>query len=133
VLRALAALLFIPLSLEGVTVGWDAPPGATGYYVYVGSASRIYNQLYSSRINSAFINNAAPGQRMYIAVTALNSFGESSYSDELVFTVPAVTNTVLTVDHSDDPFGPWTNKVSLTNLMGWKGFYRVNLVVNTNQ
>lgn len=70
--------------VEAATVylTWDPVPTATGYKMYYGTASRVYNPA----IDVGNITNGGiplnPGT-YFFAVAAYNKYGESDYSDEL--------------------------------------------------
>ena len=122
-MKTLITLLLTALSLNAasVIVGWDQNPVAdniTGYKVYWGTNSRTYfwTNSVSGTNTQATLTNLSNGQRYSIAVTAVNPLGESDYSAELTYTVPAVprapTNLrilgVLQASYSGER-GPWIN------------------------
>src|SRR5690348_9090714 len=69
-----------------VSVAWDRNPesSVTGYKVYWGRTSRIYEQAADAGNNpQAVLPDLTPGQPYYCAVTAYNAEGqESAYSAE---------------------------------------------------
>ena len=70
-----------------VPVAWDRNPEAsvTGYKVYWGRTSRVYEQVMNAGNNpQAVLPNLTPGQPYFCAVTAYNAEGqESSFSSEI--------------------------------------------------
>ncbi len=70
-----------------VAVAWDRNPESTvtGYNVYWGRTSRIYEQVVNAGDNpQALLPNLTPGQPYYCAVTAYNAEGqESAFSAEI--------------------------------------------------
>lgn len=70
-----------------VPVAWDRNPesSVTGYKVYWGQTSRIYEQALDAGNNpQAVLPNLTPGQSYYCAVTAYNAEGqESTFSSEI--------------------------------------------------
>jgi len=70
-----------------VSVAWNqnAESDVTGYKVYWGRTSRIYEQVLNAGNNrQAVLPNLTPGQPYYCAVTAYNAAGqESSFSSEI--------------------------------------------------
>lgn len=96
-LFALFALTFTLTPLchaAGVTLAWDPPisNNATGYKLYRGNVSGQYTVVtdVGSRTTSQ-VDDLVAGTTYYFAVTAYNSYGESGYSNEHVYTPPAVT------------------------------------------
>jgi len=136
VLKSLCAFFLIPLTLNGVDLAWGASSSgdAQGYHVFWGFQSHSYDFIQDAG-NSLTnrITGLEAGVTYFFAVTAYKDGVESDFSQEITFTQPFTTNSVLTVDHSDKPVGPWTNQVTVTNVAGWQGFYRVNLTFHTNQ
>ena len=63
----------IGASAESVTVAWDPSPDASvsGYFVYVGNASRTYTAAVDvGAVTSVTLPNMDPGQRYYMAVAS---------------------------------------------------------------
>jgi hypothetical protein len=78
-----------------VPIAWDRNPesNVTGYKVYWGRTSRIYEQVLNAGSNpQAVLPDLTPGQSYYCAVTAYNDQGqESSYSSEITVIYGTVT------------------------------------------
>src|ERR1044071_10225971 len=73
-----------PIFAGAVSLTWDATPGATGYYVYYGTASRQYNQTLTTSTTSATISGLQDCTTYYFAVKAFNQSGASAeYSNEV--------------------------------------------------
>jgi malectin (di-glucose binding ER protein) len=70
-----------------LTVAWDAAPGATGYIIYYGDASRHYTATVDvGPTTTAALSGLDPAAPSYIAVTAYNDVGdESNFSNEVLF------------------------------------------------
>lgn len=69
-----------------VDLTWDKSltPDVNYYKIYYGSASRKYtNSLYQGSQNTTTISNLFMNGKYFLAVTAVNSSGESDYSNEL--------------------------------------------------
>jgi hypothetical protein len=69
-----------------LTVAWDAVPGATGYTIYYGDASRQYTASVDvGPTTTAALSDLDPAEPSYIAVTAYNDAGdESNFSNEVL-------------------------------------------------
>jgi hypothetical protein len=70
-----------------LTVAWDAVPGATGYRLHYGAASRHYTATVDvGPTTTAALSGLDPAAPSYIAVTAYNDVGaESHCSNEVLF------------------------------------------------
>ena len=92
---AAAASLATPSFAGTVSVTWDATPGATGYYVYYGTSSRVYPQSVTTSTNSATIGGLQDCTNYFIAVKAFNQAGSSpQYSNEISgWSRPGITTT----------------------------------------
>lgn len=78
-------------STSSATVTWNAVTGATvsGYKVYVGEAPRQYSRTINvGTSTSSTVNSLTRGRTYYFAVTAYNSAGEGSPSNEVSKTIP---------------------------------------------
>lgn len=74
---------------------WDqnANPETTGYKVYYGVQSRTYTTVLDvGNVTSCALSGFEEGQTYYFAVTAYNDFGESDYSEEILYTMPVSIN-----------------------------------------
>ena len=78
-----------PPTAGTATLAWTAPTGAavTGYRVYYGTASRVYDQALGSGVfvaTSAYtVSGLSSGRTYYFAVTAVDAAGaESAFSNE---------------------------------------------------
>jgi fibronectin type 3 domain-containing protein len=75
-----------------VMLEWDenTEPDLDGYKLYYGSASRSYGYIIDVGNQTDFtVVDLVEGETYYFAVTAYNTSGyESSYSNEVVYTVP---------------------------------------------
>ena len=109
-------------SPQTVTLAWDQEPIASGFFLYQGIASRMYtNRVDVGNTNSAQMP-AWDGVTNYYAATAYNGAGESAFSGEVSYTVPAPpppTNLVIVsvTLQAQVNGGPWTSVASFsTNL-----------------
>ena len=85
VLFAIGIIIFTAMALEAaqVTLAWNFSSGATGYKVYYGTESRVYNAPDDAGDADHFTLNLDPGDYKF-AITAYNNYGESDYSEEVV-------------------------------------------------
>ncbi len=76
-----------------VTLQWSASKGATSYNVYDATTTGgPYNKISSTITTNDVVTGLANGQQYYFVVTAVNSAGESGYSNEASATPqPAIT------------------------------------------
>ncbi len=76
-----------------VSMGWDAVTGSglAGYKVHYGTASKNYSSVADAGMQTTYtMTGLAAGTTYYFAATSYNSAGtESSYSNEVAYTVPA--------------------------------------------
>ena len=91
-LRLISGLLFgfLALSAQAVTLEWDRNPetNVTGYRVYVGRQSRVYDSVLDVA-NQTMATIAARAGTSFYAVTAYNADGlESDFSDEVSYAPP---------------------------------------------
>jgi hypothetical protein len=86
---SLALLLFLaPCALAApITLAWDAAPGATGYTIHYGGASRSYTATVDvGNTTSAALSALDPAKLYYFAVTAYDDAGdESAFSNEILY------------------------------------------------
>jgi hypothetical protein len=126
--KALLLVLVLCLSVNclAATIGWDAAPWATGYKLYVGTASGAYETVIDA--GNALSNRVdlVQGRQYFFAVTAYNAVGESDKSDELSFTPLAPL--LVTVETSDQISGPWQTIFSATvTNSGGQRFFRTRI------
>ncbi len=72
------------------TLAWNAVTGTTisGYKIYVGEAPKLYTRTMTvGTVTSSTVNNLTVGRTYYFAVTAYNSAGESTPSNEVSKTI----------------------------------------------
>ncbi|MBI5672597.1 MAG: fibronectin type III domain-containing protein [Nitrospirae bacterium] len=75
---------------SSATLAWNAVTGTiSGYKVYVGEAPRLYSRTITvGTSTSTSVNSLTVGRTYYFAVTAYNSAGESTPSNEVSKTIP---------------------------------------------
>ena len=73
-----------------VTLYWEAnkePPIVTGYRIYIGLQSRVYDWHYEAGLATTYqVDGLTFGTKYFFAATAFNQVGESGYSNELEYT-----------------------------------------------
>lgn len=71
------------------TLTWNVVTGTvSGYKIYVGEAPRLYTRTITvGNVTSSTVNSLTVGRMYYFAVTAYNSAGESSPSNEVSKTI----------------------------------------------
>jgi hypothetical protein len=71
------------------TLTWNASTGTvSGYKIYVGEAPRLYTRTITvGNVTSSTVNSLTVGRMYYFAVTAYNTAGESSPSNEVSTTI----------------------------------------------
>jgi hypothetical protein len=90
-LRLLLFLLLfsIPALCADVQLAWDSVATATGYKIYVGSASGTYTLTYNvGNVTTYTVTGLGPGT-WYFAATAYDATRESGYSNEVSTTIVA--------------------------------------------
>ncbi|UCF92356.1 MAG: DUF4214 domain-containing protein [Desulfobacterales bacterium] len=129
-LSFLLLLLFSGLAHSAeVTIGWDSNPedDITGYRLYYGTQSRQYVTVVHDGLETLCnVKDLQPGQVYYFAATAYNSYGESEYSDELIYQVPPDTSWIpeadyAVVDNTDPGFtaaGDWPTSTLYPGYFG---------------
>jgi hypothetical protein len=81
-----------------ITFAWDAVPGATGYTIYYGGASRNYTATVDVGDTTTHELDALdPAAIYYVAVTAYNEGDESDFSNEVLYN-PAQPTVVWAVN-----------------------------------
>lgn len=81
-----AMLLAVTCQAADVTLAWDASTseGVTGYRVYVGASSGIYDRTEDVGNALTFtVRDLAYGKRYFFAATAYDPTSESAYSNEV--------------------------------------------------
>lgn len=78
-----------PPTTSTATLTWNAATGTvSGYKIYVGEAPRLYSRTITvGNTTSSTVNSLTVGRMYYFAVTAYNSAGESSPSNEVSKTI----------------------------------------------
>ena len=119
-LLVFTSLLVFPLHdghCAQVTLAWDPDslPELAGYKIYYGSTSGNYQwNVDAGNVTSYSLGNLTIGSTYYAAATAYtNSGAESSYSNEVVFTVPSCTYTISPAS-ATFPASGGTGAVSIT-------------------
>ena len=104
-----------------VALSWIASSGATNYNVYYSITSGgPYTKIASSTNNSYLVNALANGVTYYFVVTAVNSNGESSYSNQANATpsasLPPLPPTNLTaIDGNAQALLSWSASTNATS------------------
>lgn len=116
------ASLFIHGQAHGaqVTLAWNAATNSTGYKVHYGTQSKNYPSAVDAGSQTNYtLTNLTAGQTYYMAATAYNSSGESTYSNEITYTVPPAACT-YTISPSTASFSAssGTGTVSVTTQSG---------------
>ncbi len=97
----LVLLLFLaPCALAApLVLAWDAAPGATGYIIHYGSASRNYTATVDvGNTTMPSLSALDPAKVYYMAVTAYDDAGnESDFSNEILYQ-PAHPTVIWTVN-----------------------------------
>ncbi len=89
-------LLFGQANAAELTLAWDASTNTdvSVYRVYYGTQSNSYTTTACEGPElTCTISGLTAGQRYYFAATAINSYGESTYSEEITYTIPAPPTT----------------------------------------
>ena len=76
---------------SSATLAWNAVTGTTlsGYKVYVGEAPHLYTRTITvGTVTSTTVSSLTRGRTYYFAVTAYNSAGQSTASNEVTKTIP---------------------------------------------
>jgi hypothetical protein len=83
----------VALSTNRVTLAWNPTPGAAGYRIYTGTASRNYTSMLDvGPSTTATVGNLRAGTTYFFAATDYDTNQlESAYSAEISYTVPAVS------------------------------------------
>jgi hypothetical protein len=90
-LLLLLCLYLAPQQLLAVTLEWDRnlETNVIGYRVYVGTASRVYDQVLDVSNSVIAVISIPVNVQTFFAVTAYNSDGlESDFSEEVFYTRP---------------------------------------------
>jgi len=79
-----------PSTTSTANLAWNAVTGTTvsGYKIYVGEAPRLYSRTINvGTVTTSTVNSLTVGRTYYFAVTAYNSAGESTPSNEVSKTI----------------------------------------------
>jgi hypothetical protein len=78
-----------PSTTSSATLKWNAATGTvSGYKVYVGEAPRLYTRTINvGTVTTSTVNSLTVGRMYYFAVSAYNSAGESTPSNEVSKTI----------------------------------------------
>ena len=101
---------------------WDAVPTATGYKMYYGTASRVYNPAIDVGDLTSGEIILDPGT-YFFAVTAYNKYGESGYSEEVSnIVIKPLPSPVEVITHSDgrETIVSWKDYVGQFPSYGFK-------------
>ena len=119
------------LSDHAATLGWNPSPSATatGYLVYYGTQSGIYDQVISvSSATQVDVHGLADGVTYYFAVAATNSSGQqSALTPEILYRLPELLPppTAPTIQQALPPDGvslTWPSSPSM-NVAGYRIYY----------
>lgn len=101
-------LVTFPAAAGQIDLAWDPSAGASGYKLYSGAQSGSYGSgLQVGNVTQTTFNSAPDCALSYFAVTAYNSAGESSPSNELASWPKPVLN------GSNDPDGQRGERLTL--------------------
>jgi hypothetical protein len=102
-----------------VTLAWDPvdAPELAGYRIYYGNAPGNYQWVIDvGNVTSFLLNNLTIGETYYSVATAYTTNDmESSYSNEIMFTVPSCTYTI-SPSSASFPASGGTGSVTITTL-----------------
>ena len=93
-----------------LTLAWDAnsEPDLTGYRVYCGESGGSYNENLTKEVSSdtttCEFTGLEEGATYYFAAKAVSQTGESDYSQEISYTVPAAPAAPQDIDNDGDGF-----------------------------
>lgn len=119
-------------------LGWDTnnDPAVAGYKIYYGTASHTYtNVVVVGNTNNGTVTGLVAGKTYYFAAISYNGSGaESTYSDEVSYTVPEPAAQLSAVVSSGGQFsftvsgtpGQMYVVQASTNLLDW-----VSVLTNT--
>ena len=97
-------LALASVSSQTVNLTWSAISIATSYKVYYGTATGVYQEVLSTSNENCTINNLTNDTAYYFVVKALNSSGESLYSNEISATpIGTYLVSIKCVDENSNP------------------------------
>jgi hypothetical protein len=80
----MAGVLLLVSPVWAITLAWDPSSGASGYRLYYGVASGVYDTVLDTGAStSASVGGLQVGELYFFAATAINDHGESGYSNEV--------------------------------------------------
>jgi hypothetical protein len=114
-------LCYCPAATAGpVTLAWDPifAPDLVGYMLYYGSASGSYSAgVDVGNFTTASISGLQEGSTYYFVATAYDAYGhESSFSNEVSYTVPTANDTPPTVTLTSPSDGASVPKKSTVTI-----------------
>jgi Fibronectin type III domain len=96
-------LKYSVIASQSVTLGWDpsSDPNSVAYNIYYGTVSHEYTtEVSAGNATSVVINGLIEGATYYFAATTYDVSGqESSFSDEVPYTVPIATSDPLVTNN----------------------------------
>lgn len=113
-----------------VSLTWTAITGATGYNIYRGSGGQTATEIATGLTSTTYTDlNLANGVTYYYTVTAVNSYGPSNSSNQVVLTPLATSSSLITWGAAQNMSG--NSDVSTTGvLFDAATFYGAAVTVN---
>lgn len=109
-----------PVIAGQVKLAWDAVPEATGYKMYVGTASRAYGNPVTLGLETTWTFSPPGGGTYYFAVTAFNAAEESTFSNEVSATIttgPRITSVGVMNITTTTAYVAWTTDPECSGLV----------------